>query len=247
MLRRLPTMSILRSLLYLLGVLCTTSVAGDQQTSLDRRYICLTPNTLACHAKSVRLAVYQCDENEPFIGSRFAGYDPLGLRISVYWGEHLNDIAYPAPDDPGYERVNVNYATGETNSSLLRVLPAGIDAQEASSYFVHEGKNTSIFHTYVKPGIYRPIYSVCITDPDHPSDGNEGCAISCGYGNYYVDKFNSTADHETFCDPMPFYIDADGTCSEKPILPNQRSSSVQTLHSGWIHLGLILILAELVE
>jgi hypothetical protein len=242
LLRRPPTMSILRSLFYLFGVLCT-SVAEDKQTTLDRRYICLTPNMLGCHGKSVRLAVYQCDENEPFIGSRFAGYDPLGLRISVHWGEHANDTSYPAPDNPGYERVNVNYATGETNSSLLRVLPAYIDSQEATSYFVHDAKNTSVYHTYDKPGIYRPIYSVCIIDPDHPRDGNGGCAISCGYDNYYVDKFNSTDDHETFCDPMPFYINADGTCSETPILPNRISSSVRTLHSGWIHLGWILVLA----
>jgi hypothetical protein len=238
MLRRPPTMNIPRSLLYLVGVLFTSCVVGDQQT-LGRPWLCdVPPNVLSCHGKSVRLGVYECGENEPFSGGRLPAYDPLLLNISVYWGEHLNETSNPAPDDPGYERINVNYATGETDSN-----------QGASSYFVHEGKNTSVFHAYDKPGVYRPIFTVCITDPI--SYKRAACAISCGYDNYLVDKsnstdkFNSTVIHYTFCDPRPFYIDADGTCSENPILPklpSQGSSSKQMFHSGWIRLGLVLLL-----
>jgi hypothetical protein len=235
-LQRPPTMSFLRSLFYLFGALFTSSVAGDQQTTRDRRYICLNePKTLGCYGKSVRLAVSECDESDPSFGSSLPGYYPLGLNISVHWREHMNDTTYPARDDPGYERIFVNYATGETDSNLQDV---------ASSYFAHEGKNTSIFHTYDKPGIYRPLYYICATDPN-----NHGwpviCAPSCGYDNYYVDNSTKTV---TFCHPMPFYIDADGTCSEEPILPklpNQRSSSEQMFHSGWIHLGLVLLLATM--
>jgi hypothetical protein len=67
-------------------------------------------------------------------------------------GEDSNDTSCPVSDDVNYEYVNVNYATGETNSSLS----AYMEAQNVSFYCTHDGTNTSVFHTYARPGIYRP-------------------------------------------------------------------------------------------